>query len=51
MLMITENRCKSTNYVNGAVGKFKCFERETTYLEVENYIVPIFPVFKENGLN
>ena len=50
MLMITENRCKSTNYVNGTVGRFKFFEHETLYLEVDKSIVPVFPVYKESGV-
>ena len=44
-IVITENRCKSTRYVNGVVGKLKSYANRTLFLEVGPSVVPVFPVY------
>jgi len=44
---ITENRCKSTKYVNGMSGTIKFCRSSTFYIESNDSLIPVFPVYKD----
>ena len=50
-LVITENCCKRTRYVNGVCRDLHSFTRTKLFLSISNgkQLVPIFPVYK-NGI-
>ena len=47
-VIITQNRCKKTRYVNGITGTIAFFRDDTYFLRSDDQTIPIFPLFNEH---
>lgn len=44
-VIITENRCKRTRYVNGTIGNVAFYNGLTYFITSGDVVIPVFPVY------
>lgn len=47
VVVITQNRCKKSKYVNGITGTVQFFRGDMFYLKSGENTIPIFPIYNE----
>ena len=47
-VIITENRCKRTKYVNGAAGTVSYRHGDVFFIQSKDVMIPVFPVYSSN---